>query len=221
MLEAAGVGSIARHRLLRYSGDNMKVSESTIEMGSLLISSEQLQPRLPGVHVSDVIKHIVKVGGLRKTEGYTDDDLAEFGIFGRVWEHHLALTLFQPPRYERVGVVELDGILGSPDAVDFDEYAVAEFKMAWASCSEIDKATDKAAALKSKFPWYIWQIASYCHMLSMVRARLVVAFVNGNYKPPKPCTRQYSIIFTAAELTQHWRNLVLPTAEKLGGISCG
>lgn len=192
----------------------MKVTEIPVELGGVLISSEQFQTRTPGSHVSSVVKYMSK--SLRKDNDYMDADLETFATFGRIWEHHLSLTLFQPPRWERVGEIEKDGLIGSPDAIDTVDWAVGEFKAAWASCRELDEAKDKATALMSKFPWYVWQIKSYCWMLSMYRAKLIVAYLNGNWKPPKPCCRQYSLLFTEAELRQHWQ-VILENCKRMNG----
>lgn len=170
----------------------MKVTEREIDLTTLAVSSEQSASRTRGTHVSDIIGYMKRQ--LEKGGKFTESDLEQFGAIGRLWERVVADVLFRPPRYERIGEVEQDGIIGSPDAIDTVEWRVMEFKATWKSGSRKIE----------EFREYLWQVQSYCHMLGMCRATIIVLFVCGNYRPPVPYSRQFDIVFTPAELKQNW-----------------
>jgi hypothetical protein len=165
----------------------------------LEISSEQSASRTPGVHVSQIIRSIGIAIGTNKGNDFTEDDLNNFAIVGRLWERVLADILFQPPRYERVGEVERDGIIGSPDCVDTEEWSDTEMKVTWVS--------SKGFTERQKFREYLYQAKAYCYILGTVRARLVVLHICGNYSPPVPVAKEYDCVFTPQELNDNWRML--------------
>ena len=175
----------------------MKLTERILDLSQLVLSSEQTQVRSGGIHVSSVIRHISKQIGRQKENTFTEADLDKFALVGRLWEAQLAAAMFQPPRYERIGEIEKDGIIGSPDAIDTVDWAVMEFKVTWKSAKR-----DIA-----EFHNYWRQIKAYCAMVGCVRAKLAVFYVCGNYSPPVPIAREYSVIFTPAELNDNWAML--------------
>lgn len=177
----------------------MKVSEITVNAADFAnISVEQLQPRSAGLHVSSIIRHIIVTSGLAKDGNFNEDDLELFAIIGRLWEQMLADVMFKPPRYQRPGEIELDGIYGSPDAVDTDDCCLAEYKVTWLSSNR---------SIESFFK-YMLQVKAYCHMLGLTRVKLYVCFVCGNYRPPVPQFKAWQIDFSPHELKDCWRMLL-------------
>ena len=179
--------------------DNLKLTEKDIDLSTLVISEEQNVKRTPGIHVSAIIRHIGLAIGTNKGNNFTEDDLNNFAIVGRLWERVLADLLFPPPRYERVGEVEKDGIIGSPDCVDTENWSDVEMKVTWVS--------SKGFTERQKFRDYLYQAKAYCYILKMVRARLVVLHICGGYAPPVPVAKEYDLLFTPAELVENWRML--------------
>ncbi len=176
----------------------MKVQELTVNVADFAhISVEQLQPRSQGLHVSQIIRHIMVTSGLAKDSGFSEDDLGLFAIIGRLWEQMLADAMFKPPRYQRPGEIEVDGIYGSPDAVDTEDGCLAEYKVTWLSSNR---------AIESFFK-YMLQVKAYCHMLQVTRCRLYVCFVCGNYRPPVPQFKAWQLDFSPHELKDCWRML--------------
>lgn len=173
-----------------------ELSVSTADFGN--ISQEQSQPRSVGLHVSQIIHHIMVTSGLAEANDFTEDDLGMFAIIGRLWEQMLADVMFRPPRYQRPGEIEVDGIYGSPDAVDCEDGCLMEFKVTWKSSSR---------AIESFFK-YMLQVKAYCYMLGLTRVRLYVFFVCGNWKPPIPQVKGWEIEFSPHELKDNWRMLV-------------
>ena len=187
----------------------MRVQEITDTLGPLIISPEQSSPRSPGLHVSEVIHHIVTTMGIRD-EWADGDQLNEYAQIGRVWEvliaRELAAAQFSEG-YIRPGAIECDGLIGSPDDVYLDakDPCICEYKVTWRS---------SAHDLRTKFrPWF-WQVGSYCHMLGLFKAKLYALFVCGNWKPPVPCRKAWEINFSASELREIW-TMMLRNAEDL------
>lgn len=178
----------------------MRLTELNVNAADLdNISQEQLGTRSVGLHVSAIIRHIMVTSGLAESgNDFTDDDLNMFATIGRLWEQMLADVLFRPPRYIRPGELELDGIFGSPDAVDCDDSCLMEFKVTWKSSNR---------AIESFFK-YMLQVKAYCHMLKLTRCRLYVFFVCGNWRPPIPQFKAWEIEFSEHELKDNWRMLV-------------
>lgn len=181
----------------------MRVVELPVNVADLAhISEEQLQVRSTGLHVSQIIRHILLTSGLEEKSDFTEDDLDIMAIVGRLWEQMLANALFKPPRYQRPGEIEKDGIFGSPDAVDCDGHRLMEFKVTWKSSSR---------AIESFFK-YMVQVKAYCHMLGLTECDLYVFFVCGNHRPPIPTAgegiKAWRLEFSPHELKDCWRMLV-------------
>lgn len=169
------------------------LSQYDIDLGSLVLSEEQLASRSPGLHVSSIINHISTTLG-RRDNDFTEAELNRFATIGRLWEAQLAQALFRPPRYERIGELEKDGIVGSPDALDLEDLAVMEFKVTWKSAKRPIES----------FREFWWQQMAYCAMTGFERSRLYVFYVCGNYAPPVPFAKAYNAAFTAQELRANW-----------------
>jgi hypothetical protein len=184
----------------------LRLVELPVDIADLaLISQEQFTTRSAGLHVSAIINDIMNKSGLRDSNGYTREDLDAFAIFGRIWERYLAETMFRPPRYQRIGEVELDGIVGSPDAVDVEDGSVHEYKCTWKS----------SKTPIEQFNWYWWQIKAYCWMIGSNEAVLYPVFINGDWKPPKPVANiKYRATFSNGELKDNW-NMLLRNAKEM------
>ena len=177
----------------------MKLVERDVDLSTLPISEEMLASRTVGVHVSSIIRNIGIKIGTNKGNTFSEDDLNSFAVIGRLWERVLADLLFPPPQYERVGEIEADGIIGSPDCVDTQNWSDVEMKVTWVSSKDFIN--------RQKFREYLYQCKAYCYMLGMVRARLIVLHVCGNYAPPVPVTKEYDLTFTTQELRDNWAML--------------
>lgn len=180
----------------------MKLVERKVDITQLALSDEQSAIRSKGLHISSVISYLSEKIG-RRDNGMTREQLDQYAIFGRIWEQYLADRTFTRPRYERIGEIEKDGIIGSPDAVDTHEWAVQEYKCWWRSSNKPIEDSREA----------FWQIQAYCYMLGMTRASLHVAFVCGNWRPPIPETRAWDITFTVPELKANWEMIMQAARE--------
>jgi hypothetical protein len=180
---------------------SMQIEELELDLSRLILSSEQEAIRTPGIHVSQVLRYIRE--NLGQKSDFDEAELGRFALVGRLWEAQLAEAMFLPPRYERIGEIERDGIIGSPDCYDFDEQAVGEFKVTWRS----------ARRDIAEFVDYWRQIKAYCHMLDTQRAFLCVFYICGIWNPPVPICRRYDVTFSQLELEENWR-MILNNAKE-------
>jgi len=101
----------------------------------------------------------------------------------------------------RPGEVELDGIYGSPDGISFPNgvTTLEEYKLTWYSMHSKKFLLD--------MPTWQWQTKGYCKMLNLTNCIFRVFWVNGDYRPPAPAYRAYSVKYTQEEIDQNWDNL--------------
>jgi hypothetical protein len=110
---------------------------------------------------------------------------------------------------ERPGEIELDGIVMSPDGVDWVGWLLYEFKLTWRAMPE--RMTDDVG---SKFWKYFFQLKCYMHALAMTDALLWVLYVNGDWRAQMgPRVRVYSVHYEPDELAEHWETFVLPNRD--------
>lgn len=176
----------------------MKLEEVPVEVEELIVSPEQTAVRTEGYHVSGIIRKLY--ASIKPPDStFTEAHLSRFALLGRLFEYLLALSMFRPPRYERLGELEVDGIIGSPDAYDTEEGVIVEIKVTWKSSRRDITAVEF---------WPYWkQIMAYCYMAQVRRAVLIVLFICGDWKPMAPQLRRWNIEFTQAELNECWAML--------------
>ena len=93
--------------------------------------------------------------------------------------------------------MERDGIFMTPDAVDFDDQILWEFKSTTKSMAKFDQ-------LEVHFALWLMQIKGYLYGLGMNRCNLIVLFLCGDYKPPFPHIKAKQLEFTDRELVENW-----------------
>lgn len=164
-------------------------------------------------HVSQIVRGLVAL-----TDGVKEDDdpregdpglwsrlKVRFGI-GFIWEELLSMA-YAWMCGNRPGEFELDGIVGSPDGIDWtgDVPVVEEYKCTWkSSCRSGTKdpnpPTDNLR--------YMLQVKAYCRMVETTRARMRILHVNGNYRDREPVYRVWEIDFTPLEIAENWEMMV-------------
>ena len=169
-----------------------------------------MQNRSPGMHVSTIITDLCRKAGIFKKGGDTKLSTVwaqlgcalEWAIIERYEEHF-------PGRYLQPGEQELDGIFGTPDLFDMEDWALVEIKLAWIS-SRHDPVPDTCPACNGPCQklWRYWvQLKAYCRMMETTTARLMVCFVMGEYKGGGPVWREWEWEFTRQELEENWKML--------------
>jgi hypothetical protein len=176
----------------------VRVNERAFAISDLVISDEQSSARTPGTHVSDIIRHIDKAMNKEKDNKFTEDDLELFAIIGRMWEAQISKAMLKPPRYERIGEIECDGIIMSPDSIDTVEWSLQEFKVTWRSARR---------TIESEFKW-LTQVKAYCYALGMCRVSIYALYVCGTYQPPVPIPKAWDLLFSPSELQDNWAMLL-------------
>ncbi len=164
-------------------------------------------PRSNGVHLSGVIKVVMEAAGLLSADDR--GDMMPFcmciGMAIEAWIVQLYPDLIWQP-----GEAELDGIFGSPDGVTGD--CLEEIKATYMSRlqkSETKGVTPPPRNILEMKRWML-QLAGYCKMLGLLKARLHVCWLNGDYRGSGPQYFTYLISFTQEELDRVWTNMVLP-----------
>lgn len=158
--------------------------------------------RSPGLHLSQIILDMAETVSPR--EPISEQELHFYGaggfIFERVWSaaHADAIAcgdLVRPGEFER------DGIIGSPDVLDFNIPRLIELKCRWMSARKFDH-------LEKYFFWELLQIKCYLAMIGWDEAELTVFFVAGDWRPPVPCVRSVLLNFTEQEIEESWSSVL-------------
>jgi hypothetical protein len=196
--------------------------------------------RSPGLHLTDITGLIMKrVDPKRYAREFDEADSENWQEAGFIWEEILGEALAARALRNNVlpwgelgevrfrpGEVELDGITMSPDALAFlpgrDEPVLEEYKATWKSMTPWMTIEDpderKVAALEdTRFLPYLLQIKSYLKGVGGRRARLVIFFINGDYKAYIPRARGFELTFTQRELDENW-TMIKNTARKEGWL---
>lgn len=151
------------------------------------------------IHLTDIILYIDRKLSLSKhTKGGMKWNMHATQEVGFLWEEVLSHVLAD--RYAaRIGEVECDGIVGSPDGLNTDPLDIVplvneEYKATWRSVNKTPESI-----------WY-WdtQFKSYCHMLGVNITLLRVLYINGDYKGSGPIPMTFRIEYTDTELQENW-----------------
>lgn len=125
---------------------------------------------------------------------------------GYLWEVALSRA-FGEKVAVRIGEVELDGIIGTPDGVVSSEIgviipstivAIEEYK-----CTAL--SPDKSPA--DMWKW-LMQVKGYCKMLSTTKCVFRVLHHVGIMHDPENCYQAWEIVFTQAELDENWQAIL-------------
>lgn len=155
------------------------------------------------LHLSTVYRDMEEQALLQRKNEMTQDELAWYGAAGFLWEHVFSMAhrdavlrgdLIRPDEWE------LDGIVGSPDAIRVTDWTLVELKFRWMSVNKFDQ-------LEKHFWLELIQIKGYCKLIGTQTAELWVFFCNGDYKPPRPTVRGVALEFSEQEIEESWRTI--------------
>lgn len=183
--------------------------------------------RSPGLHMSDIYNDYFQEREPKRYDKSKPMDLVrvEAGlVFENILEEGLAARFGFLLGGERPGEFTTEeGIHYTPDLIVFDGRGtvLGEIKLTWMSAFEcpIDPRQSQrtglpsnwdgrsSATFPSKFDKYFVQMKAYCYHLRTPHARLIIYFVNGNYRPPAPCLLAWDFEFTRIELVENWQML--------------
>jgi hypothetical protein len=131
---------------------------------------------------------------------YADDPDSSDNFFaGYVWEEVVVRLLTDKYNVVRLGEFELDGIIGTPDAVDIREWVLEEYK-----------CTRKSSNSNPLDNWrWMTQIAGYLKMTGMTQCRLRVYHMLGDYRGAKQAKPLHWLItFLPHEIEETWQMLI-------------
>lgn len=156
------------------------------------------------IHLSDIAKYIeYKMGYMKRSKGVEDWDMELAAEVGFLWEDVLSRA-FADRYAARVGEVELDGIVGSPDGLSPNDPLGQEPLV-----NEEYKATWRSVRKTPTDIWY-WetQFKSYCHMLGVNVTVARVLYLMGDYKGSGPLYRVFRMEFTPFDLRENWKMIL-------------
>ena len=151
-----------------------------------------LTNRSKGLHVSQIYGDLEDIlFSPRKTNNKL------WATVGFIWEILLELA-FKEALGVRPGELELDGIIGSPDGINWEGGYIEEYKLTWSSAKK---------PIESKWKW-MTQVMAYCKMAGLTVVRFRVFYINGDYSFEGPIYKSAFITFTQEEIDTNWQMLV-------------
>ncbi len=157
-------------------------------------------PRTPGLHLTPIIEDILLTLGLGKKYDPDVDPRLQYEK-GYLWEVVLSRA-FGEKAAHRVGEVELDGILCSPDGVKVEEdgaITVEEYK-----CT----AKSSNSPVEDNISWMM-QVKGYCKVLESTSCIFRILYLCGNYRDIRaPQYMAYRLDFTQTEIDENWLAIV-------------
>ena len=159
----------------------------------------QAHARSAGVHLSQVIRDLETTlypDRFKNAAGWDLNAAAQAGVFFEVALEQAYAGMFGMD----VGEVMLDGIVGTPDGISFDEDGayVDEYKLTWRSSNKTPLDIFH----------YRMQGMGYCKMLGLDRVQYRVLYLNGDYRGSGPIYRVYMIQWDQWEIDENWDAIV-------------
>lgn len=154
--------------------------------------------RTKGIHLTDVIRSLMEDSGMQKTMSgsfWKPDQLNFAGETGFMWEDLLSNVL-KDRLPCRLGEVELDGILCSPDGIELEDGnpVLSEYKVVWSSSNRNPADNWKWMA----------QVKGYCKVLELVKVKMYILYLNGDWKGGGPQYKGFMIEFSQLEIDENW-----------------
>ena len=201
----------------------MKVVELDPEqVKSLVLAPTSV--RAPGpAHVSNIIRDIsntvLKPGQREKYDDLSPAERQRMGNFtsvGWAWEQVIRRGMLDAgagprgyinddERFQCPRPLHLDGIHGTPDWLDIVAWENVEFKATWRSSTR---------PLDPDFWEWTTQFKAYCKLLACTSTRLLVFYVNGDYRESGPQYKDIRIVFSQLEIEDNWEMLKLHAQAK-------
>lgn len=173
--------------------------------------------RTTGLHLSDILDYIEECMGVK----YGNDwDRSQTMDAGFIWERHLERT-YAESMADRIGEVECDGILMSPDGVQLDPGVIGPNDKILCPATDLPILEEYKWTWKSSKnkPWDIFrwmlQIKAYLYALRMTIVIMRIAYVMGDYKGSGPQYRVCRMEFRQRELQSAWDMILRHKAQFL------
>lgn len=168
--------------------------------------------RSEGRHLSSIIHYMrVAVGDLKADSDFGgNNNWARVGLIFELMVENAMRVYFG--NAGRVLVAqqeqELDGILMTPDAWNLSDGSYEEYKARWRSSKKLGRDEETPEAQERVFVRNFWpelvQVKANAYKAGTLRARLIVFFVCGDWRPPRPALIAVEFVFTQEELEENW-----------------
>lgn len=163
--------------------------------------------RSPGIHLSDVI-HDMDVTLLKTGERDIDEDTMFQFEKGYLWEVALSKA-FGEKAAVRIGEVELDGILMSPDGVKYEGRATTvdgmRVDMHDIGAIEEYKCTALSSSKSPADNWrWMMQVKGYCKALGTTKCIFRILYHVDIMRNPGGAYGVFLLTFTQGELDENW-----------------
>ena len=164
--------------------------------------AHETHERSGGLHVSHIIKSISEdVFNYSKPE-MEQQSLETYRIAGFLFERALYEIILVDEAVHRIGEIELDGIIMTPDAVNLGNNHGIESKCTWRSMKH------NVLDVTGEFSEWHQQMMAYGKALSIYTWDLWVMFMNGDYgKNRRPKIRHWEIKYEEEEVDVNWRRI--------------
>ena len=179
-----------------------RLDESLTQDGFPIDTFNSGLERSPGLHLTDVIRDIA--GVLFPKQKVSRDNCswnreATMGM-GFLWECALS-DVMRDKMAHRIGEVECDGIMMSPDGVDWGNGVLEEYKCTWKSTRH---PPEDNWEWMTQIKGYLWGIGKG----EMTRVVMRVLYVMGDWKGGGPEYRVWRGEFEEWELRENWEMIV-------------
>lgn len=201
----------------------MKFTPIPLVLPSVLDDADS--DRNPGLHISDVIKHLLMQIDPKKYGKPEEADTRILWELGLAWEvvalsrafwKRILKRTFPKISFKQVQLL-CDGIWGTCDMISLD----AENPFGFGPDVDViteSKLTRYSMAHHPQHSINFWgwrvQIMAYCYMWGIRHALLPVCFLNGDYKPKQIVPRAWAIKFKQSELVENW-NMILQARDEI------
>ncbi len=155
------------------------------------------------VHLSDIYTSMEKEMNPRSVRESGNDLYWEVGF---LFEEALGVVLGERLGV-RLGEVELDGIVMSPDGVDWVNGRLEEYKCTWKS----SKTTPEVV-----WKWMV-QTKGYCKVLGFTEVLFRILYLMGDYKGSGPQYKEFLVTFTQEDIDGNWE-MVKAHAKRKGWL---
>ena len=188
-----------------------------IELSVPTVADEETSGRESGLHISNLIKHLLLQLDPHRYGGIADDAVRLLWEMGLAWEDIALSRSFwrrilkrtYPTAHFKQMQAQCDGIWGTCDMLSMEgsKTLITESKLTQISMvNEIDGM---------KFWSWRVQMMAYCHMWGTRRALLPVCFLNADYRPKRIALRAWDVRFKKSEIASNWSMMLQARDEIL------
>lgn len=169
----------------------------------LPISFEDLEPktdRSPGLHGSDLIKHVLMHWDPKRFGGEVTEETRQAWLVGFAFEEMVGAALARIASRGSKDITQLEiekeGVYWTIDCFDFSTWRVREYKST--------EMSSKWPLNNYRFWHWVIQVKAYCYVADTKEAELYALFMRGDYKEKRKDLKGWLLRFSERELEENW-----------------